>query len=48
VFDEVIVTRFFILRDGPCGMFLELSHRRRIIGINLRLRYGLTPEKLRA
>lgn len=40
VFDEVIVTRLFILRDGPCGMFLELSHRRRIIGTRRVVGYG--------
>src|SRR5471030_204030 len=40
VFDEVIVTRLFILRDGPCGVFLELSHRGRIIGSRCVVGYG--------
>lgn len=40
VFDEVIVTRLFILRDGPCRVFLELSHRGRIIGSCINVGYG--------
>lgn len=40
VFDEVIVTRLFILRDGPCWVFLLLSHRGGIIGSCTLVGYG--------
>ena len=36
VFDEVIVSRFFVLRDGPGRMFLLFSHRAGIIGKTVR------------
>jgi hypothetical protein len=35
VFDEVIVSRLFVLRDGPGRMFLLFSHRGGIIGKSL-------------
>lgn len=36
VFDEVIVSRFLVLRDGPGRMFLLFSHRGGIIGNSMR------------
>ena len=40
MFDEVIVSRLFILRDGPCGVFLLFSHRGGIIGSCEQVGYG--------
>ena len=40
MFDEVIVSRFFILRDGPCRVFLLFSHRGGIIGSCEPVGYG--------
>ena len=41
MFDEVIVSRLFILRDGPCWVFLLFSHRGGIIGSCTRVGYGV-------
>ncbi|MNI33506.1 hypothetical protein D3C73_874610 [compost metagenome] len=41
VLDEVIVSRLFILRDGPCWVFLLFSHRGGIIGSCTRVGYGV-------
>ncbi|MNM98727.1 hypothetical protein D3C81_1112650 [compost metagenome] len=41
VLDEVIVSRLFILRDGPCRMFRLFSHRGGIIGSRCVVGYGV-------